>query len=156
MSGQTVVTLVVTPVSFGLILLLPSVVGVVSAHRGTGRFLWVMAATALALAVFGWLSLAQGRDIGGFSGVGYVLIGYLLWLVGLLVGIGVCVAELIRARRTRQLAWFATLLAFGAVPLVASLVVLTVTIAFLEQYYGRGLIVFQSQLLAFPLLPLAL
>src|SRR5258708_31031617 len=127
--GQSMLYQIVILVISGLILVLPSVVGVGVARRGNGRLLWAAAAIALALAVLGWLSVAQGRDVGGFGSVGYVLRGYLLSLVGLLVGLAACVDALVPARRARQFASFAALLALGALPLVASLVVFDVTFA---------------------------
>jgi hypothetical protein len=153
MSNQTVGTLITS----GLILLLPSTAGVSIARRGDGRFLWVAAATALALAVFGLRSLAEGRGVGGFGGVGAVLNGYLLSLVGLLIGIAVCADALVRTRRAKQLAWFAALLALGALPLVASLALFDVTILVLEQVFHHGEpSAFQGERLAFQLLPIGL
>ena len=147
---------IATLVISGLILVLPSLVGMSLARRGTGHVLWAAAVIALALAIFGWLSLAQGRDVGGFGGVGYVLRGYLLSLLGLLVGIGVCADALIRARHAQQRVWFAALLALGALPLVAALVVFDVTYALLAQQHGGEPIVFQGERLAFLLLPIGL
>jgi hypothetical protein len=141
-------------INSGLILLLPSVVGVVVARLGTGRLLWTAAATALALAVYAWLSIVESHNVGGVRGIGPGLRGYLLSLMGLPVGIGVCVAELVRALRARQFAWFAALLAIGAVPLMASLAVFDYTTALLEQYTGGEPLAFQSELLAFQLLPI--
>jgi hypothetical protein len=145
-----------TLVISGLILLLPSVVGVSLARRSNGHVLWVAAAIALALAVFGWLGLAQGRGVGGFGGLGYVMRGYLLSLLGLLVGLAACADALVRARRARQRAWCAALLALGALPLVAALVVFDVTYALLAQQHGGEPIVFQGERLAFLLLPIGL
>jgi len=126
------------------------------ARRGSGRFLWIAVASALTLAVVGLRSLAEGREVGGMSGVSAVLNGYLLSLVGLLVGIAVCTDALVRTWRAKQFAWFAALLALGALPLVASLVVLDVTILVLYHQYGGTLISVQGEQLAFLLLPASL
>jgi hypothetical protein len=152
MSNQVLATLIGT----GLVLLLPSVVGALITWRGTEHSLWGAAATALALAVCGWLSLAAGPAPGGIGNLSAVLFGYLLSLGGLVTGIATCAAALLQALRARQFAWSAALLLVGAVPLVTTIVVFDVTVALSTPHVGGEPLGYPGVLLAAQLLPIGL
>ena len=139
-----------------VIVVLPSAIGILVGRRGDGHLLWVAALVTLLLAYFGANSLAAGRDVGvndeGPSGLDGILYGYLTSFIALLMALGTCAAELVRALRARHFAWVVALLTIGLVPLLAALLAFDLNVGVLERYHGGEPVAYQGELLAFHLL----
>lgn len=127
-----------TLITSGVMVLLPSSLGVFIAQFGAGRFLWLATTATLVLALTGLIGLATARD---------AAITYQWAYCSLLLGVGTCADAFTRALRARQVGWCLALLILGAAPLLASLAVFSIDVL-------NGTTSAPDEALAFTLLPL--